>query len=173
MDRPCSGHQREDEEGPTKASSACPPTGVVDDRLQPLRGGDLAAGGLCCAGHGTSITSTMFEVKVDRNEAGELHEQIAAEIRRGIALGEAVPGDRLPPAKDLAAVAGVNKNTVLRALRTLRDEGLLEFQRGRGVRVSGTTAQGAVIERARELVQFAREQGYRREDLVKLIKGLS
>jgi len=114
----------------------------------------------------------MLGVKVDRNEALELHEQVAAEIRRAIASGEAVPGDRLPPAKDLAAAAGVNKNTVLRALRILRDDGLLDFQRGRGVRVSGTSAQGAVIERARELVHFAREQGYRQDELLELIEGL-
>jgi DNA-binding transcriptional regulator YhcF (GntR family) len=31
----------------------------------------------------------------------------------------------MPLAKDLAAVLGVNKNTVLRALRQLRDEWLL------------------------------------------------
>jgi uncharacterized cupin superfamily protein len=43
---------------------------------------------------------------------------------------EANPGERLPPAKDLAAVLGVNTNTVLRSLRLLRDEGLLEFRRG-------------------------------------------
>lgn len=115
----------------------------------------------------------MLKVKIDRDEESELHEQVAGEIRRAIASGEAVPGDRLPPAKDLGAVAGVNKNTVLRALRTLRDEGLLEFQRGRGVRVSGTPAESAVVDRARELVQFARDQGYRRDELVKLIQGLS
>ncbi len=42
--------------------------------------------------------------------------RVAAEIRRSIAEGEAKPGERLPPARDLAAVLGVNTNTVLRAL---------------------------------------------------------
>lgn len=114
----------------------------------------------------------MLKVKIDRSEAVGLHEQVAAEIRRAIVSGEAAPGDRLPPAKDLAAVAGVNKNTVLRALRILRDDGLLDFQRGRGIRVSGTPAKGAVVESARELVQFAREQGYRQDELMKIIEGL-
>jgi GntR family transcriptional regulator len=114
----------------------------------------------------------MFGVKVDRAGEPELHEQVAGEIRRAIASGEAKPGDRLPPARDLAAVAGVNKNTVLRALRTLKAEGLLDFRRGRGVMVTGTPAESAVVERSRELIRFAKSQGYRRDELVQLIEQL-
>ena len=111
-----------------------------------------------------------MNVKVERSAEMDLHEQVAAQIRRAIADGEASPGDRLPPAKDLAAVAGVNKNTVLRSLRILRDEGLLEFRRGRGVTVAGTPEVGAVIEKARELVDFARGQGFGRDELIKVIQ---
>lgn len=118
------------------------------------------------------MTSTMLNVKVDRGESTELHEQVAGEIRRAIADGEAESGERLPPARDLAAVLGVNTNTVLRALRELRDEGLLEFRRGRGVTVAGTPERGAVVARAKELVRFARRHGYRVEDLVKIIEEL-
>jgi GntR family transcriptional regulator len=46
----------------------------------------------------------MLNVQVDRNEPTPLHDQVAAEIRRAIAEGEAGPGARLPLAKDLAAV---------------------------------------------------------------------
>jgi GntR family transcriptional regulator len=99
-------------------------------------------------------------------------EQVAAEIRRAIAEGEARPGERLPPAKDLAAVLGVNTNTVLRALRQLRDEGLLEFRRGRGITVAGTVERGSVITQARELVRFARRQGYTTAELVEIITQL-
>jgi GntR family transcriptional regulator len=115
----------------------------------------------------------MLKVKIDRQEPTELFEQVAAEIRRAIADGEAKPGERLPPARDLAAVLGVNTNTVLRSLRLLRDEGLLEFRRGRGVTVAGTPERGAVIARARELVSFARQQGYRREELIELIEEIA
>jgi GntR family transcriptional regulator len=114
----------------------------------------------------------MFDVKVDRSEGLALHDQVAAEIRRAIAEGEAGPGERLPLAKDLAAVLGVNKNTVLRALHILREEGLLDFQRGRGITVAGTPQRSAVVERVRELVDFCRAQGYRREELVQIIEGL-
>ena len=112
----------------------------------------------------------MFRVKIDRDDATELNEQVAAELRRAIADGEAEPGERLPPARDLAAVLGVNTNTVLRALRVLREEGLLEFRRGRGITVAGTPQRGAVISRARELVRFARRHGYRTEELIEIIE---
>jgi GntR family transcriptional regulator len=115
----------------------------------------------------------LFNVKLNRDATVGMHEQVAAEIRRAIADGEARPGERLPPARDLGAVLGVNRNTVLRALRTLREEGLLDFRRGRGVTVVGTPPQGAVLQQARELVALAHRHGYRRHELVELIESLS
>jgi len=114
----------------------------------------------------------MLDVKVSRDETSALHEQVAAEIRRAIADGEAKPGQRLPPARDLAAVIGVNRNTVLRALRELREEGLLEFRRGRGITVAGTPEQGAVVTRAKELVRFARRHGYEPSELARIIEDV-
>jgi GntR family transcriptional regulator len=114
----------------------------------------------------------MLRVKVDRAEALALHDQVAAAVRRAIAAGEAAPGERLPPAKDLAAVLGVNPNTVFRALRILRDEGMVEFRRGRGVTVTATPAKGAVVERAKELLAFARFHGYRTDDVIEILVGL-
>jgi GntR family transcriptional regulator len=119
------------------------------------------------------MISIMLRVKVTRGEPTDLHEQVAAEIRRAIADGEAKPGERLPPAKDLAAVLGVNTNTVLRALRQLRDEGLLDFRRGRGVTVAGTPERGAVVARATDLVRFARQHGYRVDELVRIIEEIA
>src|SRR5436190_2882827 len=118
------------------------------------------------------MNSTMLKVKVNRSDPTDLYEQVAGEIRRAIAEGEAKPGERLPPAKDLAAILGVNTNTVLRALRMLREEGLLEFRRGRGVSVAGTPERGAVVARAKELVDFARRQGYRLDELVEIIEDV-
>ncbi len=119
------------------------------------------------------MTSTMLNVKIDRSEALPLHDQVAAEIRRAIAEGEAGPGDRLPLAKDLAAVLGVNKNTVFRALHILRDEGLLDFTRGRGVTVAGTPEKSAVLSKVRELIDFARKQGYQRDEIIDMIEAIT
>src|SRR3954465_6228791 len=108
----------------------------------------------------------MLKVKIDRQEPTELFEQVAAEIRRAIADGEAKPGERLPPARDLAAVLGVNTNTVLRALRQLRDEGLLDFRRGRGPPAAAPPEPGPVIARARALLPSPRQHGYQPDELI-------
>jgi GntR family transcriptional regulator len=111
----------------------------------------------------------MIQIRVSRAEPTTLHEQVSAEIRRAIGDGEAKPGERLPPARDFAAVLGVNTHTVLRAFHELRDEGVLEFQRGRGVTVSGIPDRGLVLARAKELVRFARTRGLGRDELLQLI----
>ena len=121
-----------------------------------------------------SMSSTKLAVKVDPRSPVPLHEQVAAAIRRAIAEGEAGSGERLPPARDLAAVLGVNANTVLRALRNLRDEGIVEFRRGRGVTVAGIGPQrSVVVAKARELVALARHYGYQPEELAEIIEQVS
>ncbi len=112
-------------------------------------------------------------MKVDFAEDTPLYQQVAAEIRRAIAEGEARPGERMPLAKDLATVLGVNTNTVLRALRELRDEGMLEFRRGRGITVAGTPERGVVMARVRDLVAFARQQGYQPAEVIGMIEAVS
>ncbi len=116
-----------------------------------------------------SLTVTLLSFKLDRDDPAHLHEQVAAEIRRAIADGEAKPGERLPPARHLAAVMGVNSNTVFRALRALRDEGLLEMAPRRGIRVVGTPEQSEIRNRLAELVRLARQQGYTRSDLLEML----
>jgi GntR family transcriptional regulator len=117
--------------------------------------------------------STVAAIQIDSASSVLLHEQVAAAIRRAISEGEAGPGDRIPPARDLAAVLGVNPNTVLRALRTLRDEGLLEFRRGRGVTVSGDAARkNELMVKANEFVEIGRRLGYRPDELIQIVTNL-
>ncbi len=111
--------------------------------------------------------------KVNRADPTLLHEQVALELRRAIADGEVRPGERVPQAKDLAAVLGVNTNTVLRALRILRDQGLLEVGRGRGIRVAGTPERVEVVEMLKDLLELARQAGYKRDELVALLQTFS
>jgi GntR family transcriptional regulator len=110
---------------------------------------------------------------VNRGDAALLHEQVAAAIRRAIADGEARPGERIPKAQDLAAVLGVNTNTVLRALRLLRDEGLLELGRGRAITVTGGSRQAALADKVRELLAAGRREGYELDELVKLLRAMA
>lgn len=110
---------------------------------------------------------------LDLNDPRPIHEQVAGAIRRAIGEGAYAPGDRLPPARDLADALGINANTVLRALRDLRDEGLLEFRRGRGVSVAGESGGRALlVQRARELLEETKRYGYSREDLIEIVKEL-
>ncbi|MFE2165055.1 GntR family transcriptional regulator [Streptomyces sp. NPDC059447] len=109
-------------------------------------------------------------LRLNTADTRPLHEQVAGAIRRAIAEGECGPGDRIPPARDLSQALGVNANTVLRALRTLRDEGLLEFRRGRGVTVAaGADGRSVLMERVRELVADGARLGYSKADLMEMI----
>ena len=117
----------------------------------------------------------MKNVKLRQNDSLPLHDRVAAEIRRDIANDDVKPGQRLPPARDMAAVLGVHPNTVFRALRLLRDEEVLEYCRGRGVTVVGTPEESALISKVRELVDFGRRQGYEppRDPLRRASRSLS
>ncbi len=107
------------------------------------------------------------------DEPTTLHFQVATEIRRAIADGEAAEGApaacRLPPAACLAAILGVNKNTVIRSLHVLRGQGVLDFTRGRGIRVVETPARSTLLTKVNELISLAREQGFRKDELTSMI----
>ena len=107
-----------------------------------------------------------------RGKAGpELHTQVAAELRRAIADGETRPASDSHPQR-ISPPFSASTRTRPRALRELRDEGLLEFRRGRGISVAGSPERGAVIARTRELLDFARNQGYKPDELISIIQQL-
>jgi DNA-binding transcriptional regulator YhcF (GntR family) len=116
--------------------------------------------------------ATLDLPRLDRRDPTLLHEQVAAQIRRAIAEGEAGPGEKIPQARDLAAELGVNTNTVLRALRVLRDEGVIEMGRGRSIRVTAQPERGVVALKLKELIDVARQHGYERGDLVAMLEEL-
>ena len=69
-------------------------------------------------------------MKVLRPLAGATYSSVVERIRRSIRLGLYVPGDRLPPERELAPALCVSRTTLREALRLLEGEGLLETRRG-------------------------------------------
>lgn len=68
----------------------------------------------------------------DFNESAPIYMQIVNGLQREIASGAYAPGMRLPSVRDLALEAGVNPNTMQRALAELERRGLVNAQRTAG-----------------------------------------
>ncbi|MGW4233945.1 aminotransferase class I/II-fold pyridoxal phosphate-dependent enzyme [Streptomyces sp. NPDC004980] len=79
--------------------------------------------------------------------SGRRASEIAASVERGVGSGDLAPGHVLPPMRELAALLGVNPNTVAAAYRTLRERGVIETAGRRGSRVRSrpaSTARGSL-----------------------------
>ena len=76
-----------------------------------------------------------------------IYTQLIAQIQQQIVTGQLPPGGRLPSVRDLAAEAGVNPNTMQRALTEMERQGLVHSQRTAGRFV---TDEAAVIQQLKE-----------------------
>ena len=88
-----------------------------------------------------------------------IYTQLVGQIKTAIATGVFPPGERLPSVRDLATEAGVNPNTMQRALSQLESEGLVYSQRtaGRFVTEDQEKIAGAKRELAQQhIAQFIR-----------------
>ena len=65
-------------------------------------------------------------------DAGPIFEQIAKNAHQMLARGALRPGDKLPSARDLAALLSVNPNTIVHAYQQLEAQGVIEKRRGLG-----------------------------------------
>ena len=103
-------------------------------------------------------------------------QQLTEQITLRILKGEYPPGGRLPAVRDLAVQAGVNPNTMQRAMAQLEQDGLAVGSRtaGRTVTEDIQVIQNAWRKRAREAVaeclQILADLGYTREEAVALLK---
>ena len=94
-----------------------------------------------------------------------LFRQICDRLCDEIARGVYPPGSKVPSVRELAVIAGVNPNTVQRALSELEDEGVLVSRRGDGryVADNGTLKDNLLLERSRtataEFVRAMRDLG--------------
>ena len=105
-----------------------------------------------------------------------IYSQLVEQIKIGIVSGMFPPGERLPSVRDLATEAGVNPNTMQRAMTELERDGLVYSQRTAGRFV---TEDHAVIQAAkRDLVQrhihaflaAMLRLGYGREEIISLLE---
>lgn len=111
-------------------------------------------------------------IRIDPGDPRPLYEQIELQVRAAIGDGSLPPGERLPPARELAEDIGVNVHTVLRAYGALRDAGLIELRPRRGAVVtSASPPRQQLSALARGLVQQAREHGLSAAEIVDLITG--
>ncbi len=81
---------------------------------------------------------------VDPGSSVSLAEQIAVQVRVALTTGAITPGERLPPARELATALKINMHTVLRAYQQLRDEGIVELRQGRGAVVRADASDASV-----------------------------
>ena len=105
-----------------------------------------------------------------------IYAQLIEQIKVGIVAGGFPPGDRLPSVRDLAQEAGVNPNTMQRALTELERDGLVYSQRTAGRFV---TEDKAMIESAklglaeghiRAFLDAMTHLGYQREEILSLLR---
>ena len=105
-----------------------------------------------------------------------IYSQLVEQIKLGIVSAKLLPGERLMSVRDMATEAGVNPNTMQRALQELERDGMVYSQRTAGRFV---TENMQVIERAKK--KFAEEQirsfleamkklGYQWEEILALLK---
>lgn len=109
------------------------------------------------------------------NEA-PIYLQIMDEIKLRIAQGRLKPGEKVPPVRELAIKAGVNPNTMQKALSELEREGVLYSQRTSGRFVAEQT-EGEDFMRdeisrkcIRQYVNGMRELGYSDDEMVDRLK---
>lgn len=103
--------------------------------------------------------------------------QLVEQLELAIVTGALPPGGRVPPVRELAAEAGVNPNTMQRALQELEGRGLLHTQRTAGRTVSTDADALAELRRARartladEFVQKTRALGLNDEETAALLRA--
>ncbi|MCI8328037.1 MAG: GntR family transcriptional regulator [Oscillibacter sp.] len=105
-----------------------------------------------------------------------IYAQLIQQVKVGIVTGAFPPGERLPSVRDLATEAGVNPNTMQRALAELERDGLVYSQRtaGRFVTEDNTMINAAKKSLAKRHVKSFLEAmlrlGFQREEIISLIE---
>ena len=106
-----------------------------------------------------------------------IYAQLIFQIKLAIVSGEYLPGERLASVRELAMDAGVNPNTMQRALQELEREGMVYTQRtsGRFVTEDTKVIESAKKQLAEDQIKDFLEQmgrlGYPKEEILSLLKA--
>ncbi|MBE1605548.1 GntR family transcriptional regulator [Actinopolymorpha pittospori] len=79
-------------------------------------------------------------MRVSKDDPRPPYAQLAEDLRRAIERGKYSAGQRLPSVRELAEQYDVSRNTIQRALDTLKSEGVVESHPPLGVFVRSTEA---------------------------------
>lgn len=105
-----------------------------------------------------------------------IYSQLVIQIKVGIVSGVFPPGERLPSVRDLATEAGVNPNTMQRALTELERDGLVYSQRTAGRFVTedqgmiNMAKRGLAEQHIRAFLNAMTQLGYQREEILSLLR---
>lgn len=105
-----------------------------------------------------------------------IYAQILERIQMQIVAGSYQPGDKIPSVRELAAEAGVNPNTMQKALSELERSGLVITQRTSGrvvtedMNMIKETRKQLAKERVLEFIKKMKELGFEKEDILALVE---
>ena len=105
-----------------------------------------------------------------------IYSQLVVQIKVGIVSGAFPSGERLPSVRDLATEAGVNPNTMQRALTELERDGLVYSQRTAGRFVTedqemiDTAKRGLAESHIRAFLEAMRGLGYQKKEILDLLE---
>ncbi len=92
--------------------------------------------------------------------------RLIEELQRRIEGGEYPPGSLLPSEHQLAQEFAIARPTVVRALRTLRQDGWIETQQGKGSFVRGRPALAGLASARRGEIELDRDESQERGELL-------
>ena len=98
--------------------------------------------------------------KVDKHSGIPAYVQVMSQVKTEVILGRLVPGDQLPPVRELETMFDVNVNTILKALDKLKSEGVLSSEQGVGYFVTSNIAiESPIIDELGEFVRKIKNVG--------------
>lgn len=101
--------------------------------------------------------------------------QIIEQFQHGVVSGEITAGEKLPGVREMAAQAGVNPNTMQKALQYLELKGLVNTQRTLGRTVTedenmiNSLKKTLAQEQVQEFIKQMKILGFNKQDIIEIL----